>query len=234
MLTSAPDWYLLQITLGFGVFAFVLNAILSGAAVKYTLDEYGGVGGNIGSSYSHSLSRILNIIIFQLLLTALVSIIFTPATIWSAQALDMIDMTDPMNPIFPPGSIELMMSSLGLLLGGGIFLIFIQIRLAPTLAIIVDTDLSLIGSLKKSWSLTSGNFMHIFVAWILMAIVTTVLAIFVTFGTIWLPYSDATVLAIDTFLATLLFGAITYIFAVVLYRDLSSKNDTSSLPGYVL
>ncbi len=227
LLTTPPDWSLVGVTLGYGIFAFVLNAIIAGAAIKFTLDEYGGTKGDIGTSYSHSLSRLFNVIFIQILISGLVAVVVTPSTYLSARAMELIDITDPFNPIFPQGSIEMMMASLGLLFVGGLVMLYVQIRFAPALAVVIDTDLSAIDSLKKSWELTSGNFLHIFVALILLGIVTIALGAVVIILT-------GFVVVIDSVITALFFGALSYIFAVVLYRDLASQQDTSSLPGYVL
>jgi len=232
----APNLLLAGVTVGFAIFALILNTILGGAAIKFTLDEYGGTTGDIGASFSRSFARLPTIIIVQVLISAMVAIIITPASIMAANALVMVDITDPFNPIFPPGSIEMMMQSMLLILVGGLFIIYIQTRLAPTLAIVIDTDLSAIDSLKKSWELTSGNFMHVFGGYILLGITTTVLALIVSIITTmtFLPY-DIT-LVIDSVITVLLFGALSYIFTVVLYRDLSSRKgaSTSTLPEYLL
>ena len=227
LLTSTPDWLFVGVTLGFGFFAFVLNAILAGAAIKFTLDEYGGPKGDIGTSFSHSMSRLLNIIIIQLLISFIVAVVITPSSIFMTRAMEMIDIVDPFNPIIPTGAIEMMMVAMGLLFVGGLVMLYVQVRFAPALAVVIDTDLSAIDSLKKSWELTSGNFLHIFVATILLGIVIILLGAVVIILT-------GFVVVIDSVLIALFFGALSYIFAVVLYRDLASQQDTSNLPGYVL
>ncbi|MFX1560256.1 MAG: hypothetical protein ACFFBL_06695, partial [Promethearchaeota archaeon] len=152
----------------------------------------------------------------------------------TVRAMDMIDISDPFNPIIPPGSMELLMSAMALFLLGGIILIYIQVRFAPTLAVVVDTDLSAIDSLKKSWNLTSGNFLHVFGGYILLMLVVIVLGVLlsVVVGFAFLPYSY--LLVIDSVISALLFGAFNYIFAVVLYRDLVSRKGISEFPEYVL
>ena len=60
------DLPLLAVSVGFAFMAFILNAIVNGAAIKFTLDEYGGTGGDVGVSFSHSISRLVNIIFIQI------------------------------------------------------------------------------------------------------------------------------------------------------------------------
>ncbi|MHA1863060.1 MAG: hypothetical protein ACTSWA_04765 [Candidatus Thorarchaeota archaeon] len=231
---SSPDSFLVTVSLGFVTFAFVLNAILGGAAIKFTLDEYGGTRGDVGTSFSHSIGRLLNILIVQLVMSSMVAVVITPSTILSARAMEMIDISDIMNPIIPLEAIELIMQSMGLLLVGGIILIYLQIRLAPTLAIVIDTDLSAFDSMKKSWELTSGSMMHVFGGWILLGIVTFVLTLLVSLFSNMTLLPLEYLLVIDSVIVTLFFGALSYIFTVVLYRDLASRKGTSNLPEYVM
>ena len=220
---------LLVFSVGFAIIAFVLNAIVSGAAVKFTLDEYGGNGGDVGASFSHSFGRLLNVIVVQLILGFIIAIILTPATIFATRAMAMIDFTDPFNPIILPGAFEMLMYAMVLLLVGGIFLIYMNIRFAPTLAVVIDTDLSAIDSLKKSWELTSGNFFHVFGSYILFALAVGVLGLIVSVAITFTFLPPAYAIVIESIVTALLFGALTYIFATVLYRDLHSRTgDVSS------
>ena len=236
-MTSTPQPITLVIVqLGFGFFVFLLNIIIAGAAIKYTLDVYGGgLNGNIGASFSHSLSRFVPFLIVQLLTSALAAIVLTPAVFLMDQAMSMIGPFDPLNPIISPEAIALMMQALLYFVVGGIILLYVQIRLAPTLPIVIDTDLSAIDSLKKSWELTSGNMLHIFGATILMGIAIFLISFMVGFATAltFLPVDFLTVL--DTVIVTLLFAVVNFIFGVVLYRDLTSRQGgESNLPGYVM
>jgi hypothetical protein len=228
------DYILLGLSLGFAIFAFILNAIIYGAAIKFTLDEYGGNGGDVSTSFSHSFGRVLNVIIVQIILGFLVAIVLTPATIMTNRAMDMIDITDPFNPIFPPGSVELLMTAFALLMVGGIFLIYVQVRFVPTLAIVIDTDLSAIDSLKRSWGLTSGNFFHVFGGYILLGLAVIVLGLIVS-SVLYLTFLPPSFLSlIESLVSVLLFGALTYIFTVVIYRDLSSRTVSSTLDDLMI
>lgn len=219
---------LLVVSLGFAIFAFVLNAILFGAAIKFTLDEYGGNGGDVGTSFSHSLSRVLNFIIVQLILTFVAAIAIIPASVYAIQAMDLMGPFDPLNPVLPEGAMEMLLSAMGLFFVGGIFLIYINVRFAPTLAIVIDTDLSAIQSFKKSWKLTSGNFLHIFVSYILMNIVVLIFTGVVSTAAYYTYLPDYDQLVIGSVVTALLFSALTFIFQSVLYRDLSSRTQEGS------
>lgn len=234
LLDSAPDFTLIAVTVGFAFFAFVLTAITGGAAIKFTLDEFGGNGGDVGTSFSHSFGRIVNVIILQLILSFFVAVTLTPATILLTQGMDMIDITDFMNPIFPPGSIELVMEGLALFFVGGIFLIYINIRFAPALAVVIDSDLSAIDSLKKSWELTSDNFFHVFGSYILLNVAILILGMAVTFVVSFIFIPDTYLLVVDAMVSALLFSMLRYIFTAVLYRDLSTRSGVSNLPGFIV
>ena len=233
LLDSAPDFTLIFITIEFAFIAFVLTAIISGAAIKFTLDEFGGNGGEVGTSFSRSFGRGLNIVILQLVLSFFVAITLTPATVFLTQAMDMIDITDIMNPIFPPGSIELLIGGMVFFIFGGIFLIYTNIRFAPALAVVIDTDLSVIDSLKKSWELTSGNFFHVFGSYILLNVEVLILGVVGTIVVSFILLPDAYLLVTESVVSALLFSGLRYIFTAVLYRDLTSRSGTSRFPGFI-
>lgn len=229
--TVFPSDFFITVTLLFALVAFIINAIVIGATIKFALDDYGGLGASIGTSFSHSYGRMLNIIIIQLVISFLVSAATVPSLVMISRAMEVIDISDPFNPIFPPGSIELMMEAFALLLIGGIFALYILARLAPTLAIVIDSDLSVIDSLKKSWELTSGNVLHVLAGQILLSITVIVIGGVVGLFTYQLYPFDLVVASIVT---TLLFGSLNFIFGVVLYRDLRSRTGTSSLEELML
>jgi hypothetical protein len=234
LMAPSPDLTLVIVATGFGFFALILNVIIGGAAIKFTLDEYGGTGGDIGSSYSHSFGRLSVFVIYQLLISTIVAVVVTPTTILASRLVEIFETIDLLDPVFPPGSLELMTQVMLLFIVGGLILVYIQIRLAPTIAIILDTDLSVIDSLKKSWELTSGHTIHVFVGMLLFGIVSFVLSLIVSIFSDLTALPTDTLFVLDSVVSTLLFGALSYIYAVVLYRDLSSRQDTSELPGFVM
>lgn len=221
--STTTDTGFVLLSLGFTIFAFILNAIIYGAAIKFSLDEYGGPGGEVGSSFSHSFGRVLNFIIVQLILSFFVAILFIPASNLLFQAMDVIDISDPFNPIFPAGSLEQLTLAMSILLVGGAFLIYINVRFAPVLAVVIDTDLSPMESLKRAWELTSGNFFHVFGSYILLNVAVLILGIVISGGVsmLFLPLSYS--LVIETIISALLISSLSFIFTVVLYRDLSSR-----------
>jgi hypothetical protein len=230
------DIPLFALTIGFAFFAFILNAVIIGAAIKFTLDEYGGPGGDIGASFSHSLGRVVTVIIVQLILSFFSAIILTPAMSLLTQAINMVDITDITNPIIPPAAIELMLAGFALFAIGGIFLLYINVRFSPVMAVVIDTDLSAVDSLKRSWELTSENFFHIFGSYILLSVTILIIGAALTLVLDLLLLPMDTSLVINTILSALLFSSLSFIFTAVLYRDLVSRFGDSvdnSLPGFI-
>lgn len=229
--TTLPDMTFITVTLLFAVVAFVINAIVIGATIKFALDDYSGIRADIGMSISHSTGKMMNLMIVQLLISLLISAATIPGLALMSSAMEGFDISDPFNPIFSPESIETLLTAFGLLLIGGIVVLYLVVRLAPTLAIVIDTDLSPIDSLKKSWELTSGNVVHVFAGQILLGIVMIVIGAIVSAVAYSLYPFDLVVASIAT---ALLFGSLNYIYAVVLYRDLSSRTGTSTLDELML
>ncbi|MFW9869653.1 MAG: hypothetical protein ACFFEL_08510 [Candidatus Thorarchaeota archaeon] len=235
-LSTLPDMTLIATTVGFGIIAFIINAILSGAGIKFALDDYAGQNAEIGVSFSHAFGRIGRIIVIQLIMTIIVSIVTGPSIALMGSALEGIDISDPFNPIITPEAIQQMMMASMLLFVGGIFIVYITVRLVPALAIVMDTDLSAIDSLKKAWEMTSGNFFHVFGSQILIILAVGILGILVSFGVTAIMYLDPLGIVIQTAISALFFSAPNLIFIAVIYRDLSSRHGISGsdLPEYVL
>ncbi len=233
-LTTPPDTTLIILTVLFASILIIVNALVGGAAIKFTLDEYGYNNGDISTSFSHSSHRFISLITVQVLLTFITAAALVPSATLATSALDMIDISDPFNPVFPPGSVELLLGAFAAMALGFLVVIYIQIRFAPTLAILMDSDLSVIDSLKKSWRITSGNFWHIFGAQILIGVAVFVINLVITFCAefAFLTSSYYASLA-GNILSALFVSAVNFIYTAVLYRDLSSRSDISEYPGYI-
>jgi membrane-anchored glycerophosphoryl diester phosphodiesterase (GDPDase) len=226
MYATFPSTPFITATILFSLIAFVINAIVVGATIKFTLDDYSGIEADIGMSISHSAGKLKNIIVVQLLISFLISTVTMPSLVLLTASMEGIDLTDPFDPIIPPGALEMMMQAMLLLLVGGVFVLYISARLAPTLAIVIDTDLSAIDSLKKSWELTSGNVIHVLAGQILLGIVVILIgAVASSLAFFVYPFD----IVVGSIITALLFGSLNFIFAAVLYRDLNSRTDSSTL-----
>ena len=226
-----PATTLIVASMGFAIVAFIVNAIVTGAATKFALDDYGGEkSAEIGSSFSYALGKTGNIIIVQIVQTVLSTGALAPGLALALRALAGIDITDPFNPIIAPGTMELMMGALVLTLVGLIFALYFSIRFAPVYAIVVDTNLSAIDSLKKSWDITGGNMIHVFGGQFLVAFIVAILGAMVSTLLFFSPYKYV----IEAIVTVLLFSAINMIFSVVLYRDLVARRGESSLDSLMV
>lgn len=232
-LTSFPDTTLIAISLTFAVIAFIIGAVLTGAAIKFALDDYAGQEADIGMSFSHSFGKVTRIVTVQLVMTFIVSIVLFPSLAMMTSSLEGFDISDPYNPIITPEAIQLMMMASILLLVGGIFVLYISVRLYPATAIVVDTDLSAIDALRKSWKITSGNVLHVLGSVLLMGIVTSLLGLLGLVISAMLPLNPYAIV-IEVSITSLLFSALLPIFIAVLYRDLMSRTEESNLPKYLL
>ncbi len=220
---ALPGVTLISVSLVFATISFVINALVTGAGIKFALVDYAGGVAEISPSFSHG--KTLNIMIVEIIRSVLITGVLTPALYFMGLAMAGIDITDPFNPIIAPGVMEQMMIAIALLIVGGIFALYMAIRLAPVLAVVVDTDLSAIDSLKKSWELTGGNFLHVFGGVFLIGFVLAIIGAAVGMALFFSTYYAV----IQTIITALLFNALNLIFAVVLYRDLSArKGDTES------
>ncbi len=232
---TMPDMTMIILSVAFGVVAFIVNAILSGAAIKFALDDYGGQTADVGMSFSHSFGKTTRIVTVQLIMTLIVSAVTAPSLNLMMRGLEGIDIyTYP--PTIDPEAMQLMMMGAMLFLVGGIFILFITIKFAPALAIVVDTDLSAIDSLKKAWEITSGNFLHVFGGQILIGLAVGLLGMIITVPLGVIMFLNPWALVAGTIFVALLFSAPSLIYIAVLYRDLMARAVPvgSDLPEYVL
>lgn len=232
-LSSFPDTTRIAISITFAVIAFVIGAVLIGAAIKFALDDYAGQEAEIGMSFSHSFGKVARIVTVQLVMTFIVSIVLFPSLAMMTRAIDGVDISDPYNPIITQEAIQLMVMGSLLMIVGGIIVLYISARLYPTTAIVVDTDLSAIDALRKSWEITSGNVLHVIGAVMLMGIVTGLLGLLGLGIAAVLPLNPYA-MVIEVCITSLLFSALFPIFIAVLYRDLMSRTEESDLPKYLL
>jgi hypothetical protein len=235
-ISAIPDAVTVGITVTFAIVAFIVNAILTGAAIKFALDDYGGLTAEVGSSISYSFGKTTKIVTIQLLLALIVSAVTAPSLAMLNLALEGIDITDPFNPIITPEAMQFMMMGMLLLLVGSVFMLFISVKFAPAIAIVVDTDLSAIDSLKKSWQITNGNFLHVLGGQILIGIAVGILTAIVGIPLSILLFMNPWAIVLEVMITALLFSAPSMIYIAVLYRDLMARSGSveSDLPEYVL
>ena len=206
------------------VIGMIVNAVIAGGGIKFALDDYGSHQADVGTSLSFAFSRISTMIVAQFLLALIVTGAMAPGMFLLFDALAGIDLLNP-----SMEAISAMMSGLAILGVGAIVALYFSIRLNPTSAVVIAEDLGAIASMKRAWELTTGNFWHIFGGQILLGIAVLAIALVVEiFLSPLALYGSAVLLYISALIFSLLFGAISYIFAAVLYRDLKSRSSVAS------
>jgi len=211
---------IITIAIVLAVVGMVVNAVIAGGGIKFALDDYGSHQADVGTSLSFAFSRLSTMIVAQFLLTLIISGAMAPGLFLLFGSLAAID---PFNPSME--AISAMMSGLAILGVGAIVALYFGIRLAPTSAVVVAEDLGAIDSMKRAWELTTGNFWHIFGGQILLGIAVAIIGLVP--GMLVAPlafYGLAVTLYISALISALLFSAISYVFAAVLYRDLESRS----------
>ena len=206
------------------VVGMIVNAVIAGGGIKFALDDYGSHQADVGTSLSFAFSRLSTMIVAQFLLTLIVAGALAPGMYLFLGAFASFD---PLNPSLE--FLDAMLMALPFVLIGLVVSLYFSIRLAPTNAVVIAEDLGAIDSLKRAWELTTGNFLHIFGGQILLGIAVGVIALVPGWLLVPLVFYDlALVLYVSVLISSLLFSAINYVFAAVLYRDLDSRLGVAS------
>ena len=202
------------------VVGMIVNAVIAGGGIKFALDDYGSRQADVRTSLSFAFSRLSTMIVAQFLLTLIVAGALAPGMYLFLGAFASID---PLTPSME--ALSAMMMALPFIFIGLVVSLYFSIRLAPTNAVVIAEDLGAIDSLKRAWELTTGNFLHIFGGQILLGIAVGVIALVPGWLLVPLVFYDlALVLYVSVLISSLLFIAINYVFAAVLYRDLESRS----------
>ena len=202
------------------VVGMIVNAVIAGGGIKFALDDYGSRQADVRTSLSFAFSRLSTMIVAQFLLTLIVAGALAPGMYLFLGAFASID---PLNPSME--ALSAMMMALPFIFIGLVVSLYFSIRLSPTSAVVIAEDLGAIDSLKRAWELTTGNFLHIFGGQILLGIAVGVIALVPGWLLVPLVFYDlALVLYVSVLISSLLFIAINYVFAAVLYRDLESRS----------
>ena len=206
------------------VVGMVVNAVIAGGGIKFALDDYGSHQADVGTSLSFAFSRLSTMIVAQFILTLIISGPMAPGLFLTLSSLAAID---PYN--LSIEALSAMLMGIAVLGIGFIVSLYFGIRLSPTSAVVVAEDLGAIDSVKRAWTLTTGNFWHIFGGQILLGIAVAVIAFVVELLLFpVLVYGQNVMLYVLAIVSALLFSAINYVFAAVLYRDLESRSRVAS------
>jgi hypothetical protein len=206
------------------IVGMVVNAVIAGAGIKFALDDYGAHQADVGASLSFAFSRLSTIIVVQFLVALIVTGALAPGMFLLLGAMAGIDLLNP-----SPEALSMVLMALPLLLIGGVIALYVGVRLNPASAVVVAEDLGAVDSIKRAWGLTSGNFWHIFGGQILLAIAVAIISMVLEILLFPLAfYGQAVMLYLLAIISSLVFGAISYVFAAVLYKDLESRSAVTS------
>ncbi|MBD3406396.1 MAG: hypothetical protein GF411_09820 [Candidatus Lokiarchaeota archaeon] len=195
----------------------IYYTIIGGAATQIALDNYGAPNrGDFPSSISKAIGRAPALILYQLFIVILTVVLLLPGSIAIAPLFEL----DPYN--IDMAALEAAMTGALLLLVGTVILFYITIRLIPTIAVIMAEDVSIVEALKRSFNLTSGNFLHLLGARIVLAITIVVFSLVIEFALFFIP--TGIVYAITALmLSAILLTSFDYIFTAVIYKDLKAR-----------
>ena len=192
------------------VVSMIVYAVLVGATIKYSIDDYGRGQAHMGESVSVAMGRSGTLIMAQLIVGLISAVLFAPALFYMLLA---------------PLTIEALTTFLIVILVTFILVLYVSIRLAPTAAVVIVEDKSALDSVRRAFDLTGGQFWHVFGGQIVLGIVVLILDIIVgmfllglNFGLGWIGG------LLPVIISGLLFVAIPYVFQAVLYMDLEARD----------
>lgn len=192
------------------VVSMIVYAVLIGATIRYSIDDYGRSQANTGESVSVAMGRSGTLIMAQLIVGFISAVLFAPALLYI---------------FFVPVTVGTLTTFLVLILVTFVLVLYVSIRLAPTAAVVIVEDKSAIDSVRRAFDLTAGQFWHVFAGQIVLGIVVVILDIIVgtfllglTFGLGWIGG------LLPVVVSGLLFVAVPYVFQAVLYMDLEARD----------
>jgi hypothetical protein len=198
---ASPTYMVILLLLS--IVGIIVYAVVAGGAIHYTIIEYESPGnGDVRESFSFAFGRVGSLIGVQILQSLIVG------------GLAIL-------------SVFIMMFDL--LIGFAmIFLIlYVAVKLAPAIAIVVAEDRPAVASISRSWQITGGLFWHVFLAQLLIGIVVLVINAVLAIGLgMFLPFifpDYVLIVFLVSLISTLLVSSINYIYLAVLYKDLEAR-----------
>ncbi|MHA2205740.1 MAG: hypothetical protein ACXABC_07760 [Candidatus Thorarchaeota archaeon] len=202
----------------------VLLTVVAGGAIKLALDNYGSPSeGEAGPSLSFAVSRAVKLIATELILSSILFLIMSPVVLVLLAGLPAFD------PYNVYAYMTVMMTIGPVLAICGVIMVYVSVRLAPIIAVVIAEDKSVIESVKRTWVLTSGRFWHIFFGQMMLAFVIGLIAGVIGVFTLPLLFSGGFwILILSSSISLLFFSPVMYIFQAVLYKDLLSQTSMQS------
>ncbi|MHA2240590.1 MAG: hypothetical protein ACXACE_03195 [Candidatus Thorarchaeota archaeon] len=202
----------------------ILLTVVAGGAIKLALDNYGSPSeGEAGPSLSFAVSRAVKLIATELILSSILFLIMSPVVLVLLAGLPAFD------PYNVYAYMTVMMTIGPVLAICGVIMVYVSVRLAPIIAVVIAEDKSVIESVKRTWVLTSGRFWHIFFGQMMLAFVIGLIAGVIGVFTLPLLFSGGFwILILSSSISLLFFSPVMYIFQAVLYKDLLSQTSMQS------
>ncbi|MHA1933834.1 MAG: hypothetical protein ACW97A_01010 [Candidatus Thorarchaeota archaeon] len=202
----------------------ILLTVVAGGAVKLALDNYGSPSeGEASPSLSFALSRAVKLIATQLIISSILFLIMSPVVLVLLTGITAFDPYDVY------AYMTVMMTIGPVLAICGVVMLYMSVRLAPIIAVVIAEDKSIIDSIKRTWMLTGGNFWHIFFGQMMLAFVIGLIVGAIGVFNIPLLFSGGFwILILSSSISLLFFSPVMYIFQAVLYKDLMSRSGMQS------
>ncbi|MFX0044977.1 MAG: hypothetical protein ACFE8Z_03950 [Candidatus Hermodarchaeota archaeon] len=192
------------------VVSMIVYAVLIGATIKYSIDDYGRGQAHTGESVSVALGRSGTLIMAQLIVGFISAVLFAPALFYI---------------LLFPLTIATVTTFLVVILATFVLVFYVSIRLAPTAAVVIVEDRSALDSVRRAFDMTSGQFWHVFAGQIILGIVVVILDIIVGLFLIGVAVELGWLGGLlPVVISGLLFVAIPYVFQAVLYLDLEARS----------
>jgi hypothetical protein len=215
-LVSGWDNTAVLVTVPLMLFGMIMFAIFGGAAAKLALDNYGtGNPGDAGFSVRFAFGRLWKLIGVQLLFSLVTTGVLLPANLMLAELPD--DLLDP-------AVMSQVLALAPLLFISFAIVVYLSVRMAPLVALVVAEELSVVGAFKRTFQITMSRFWHVFggrfmlgFAVLLIGEIIGIVLAPVVLHSAWL-FNVALLIV-----STMTTGPLNYVFQAVLYKDLISR-----------
>ncbi|RDE12027.1 MAG: hypothetical protein C4K47_08865 [Candidatus Thorarchaeota archaeon] len=200
----------------------VVYAVVGGAVTKLAMDNYSSPqGGTVGDSVSFAFGRVPTLIGSQLVVSLISTAILIPLVLVLLTFLT-IDIYSPEAVTFALYAIVIMFFSLAAVL-------YVTMRFAPLVAVVIGEGLSAVESIKRTFSLTGHRFWHIFGARVLLMIIVMLFSVVITlFVGMITSNVDPLYSIVYGVIAALLLNPLDYVFQAVLWKDLLAREGMES------
>jgi membrane-anchored glycerophosphoryl diester phosphodiesterase (GDPDase) len=123
-----------------------------------------------------------------------------------------------------PSTYGAILASIPFLLVGIIITLYLAVRFAPTIAVVIaEKDKSAVASVKRAWKITGHHFWHIFGGLFLLIIVIALVSIVIGILVAPIAFIATGLVGLAGIIIGIFISPFPAIFQAVLYRDLESR-----------